>query len=120
MRTTEDCFNISYCASSNFFISSRETYYLKRRTENRVGETALIGFVYSWTARFVIAFGTTSVASAYFSKSEYFVKNLNNTAGPLFVIFCLALVVGTIFMNLFSTVCDSILIGFRIKEVSFW
>ena len=96
MRVMEQAFGLSYYCSANFCPATRETYYLDKRTEEKIGDSGLIGFLYSISARLVIAFGTAAISNYILGKSNYYAKSINNPLNVVFVRFDLLWLIGHI------------------------
>lgn len=114
LRATEAAFGMVHMASADFWVCSKETYYLFLAYSHKIGKLDLVLNLYKLTV--VFAVGLLNALIFYgITNINYFVKEINNPFIPVVVIFFTSMVITLLFMNIYTTVTEAIVMCYLIE-----
>lgn len=108
VRMSERGFGMVYLCSIDFCSASKKDFYLRRRIEESIGSAEWISTLYTLGGRFVIALVPAVINWQIMTRVAYYKNNVQNPMIPTLISFIMSFIVGTVFMNMFSTVSESI------------
>lgn len=114
LRATEAAFGMVHLASANFWVCSKETYYLFLAYSNKIGKLDLVTNLYKLIVVFTIALINALIFSGIMS-INYFVREINNPFIPIVTIFFSTLVITLLFMNIYTTVTQAIVLCYLVE-----
>jgi hypothetical protein len=108
-RTSEAGLAMAYFGSCNYCPSTKRNHYLNRRVGDTIGNVSFIGFIFKITGVIAIASLNYLLFNWLITNTDYFRTRVQNPMVPLFSIWIFGLVVAALFMSIYSTACDALL-----------
>ena len=106
LRSTEAAFGMVHMASADFWVCSKETYYLFLAYSNKIGKIDLVVNLYKLVVVITISIINASIFSGIMS-INYYVRSINNPFIPTVTIFFTTLIITLLFMNIYATVTQA-------------
>lgn len=114
LRATEAAFGMVHMASADFWVCSKETYYLFLAYSNKVGRLDLVVNLYKLVVVFTIGLVNALIFYGILS-IDYFVKDISNPFIPVAVIFLTSVVIALLFMNIYTTVTQALVMCYLVE-----
>lgn len=114
LRATEAAFGMVHMASADFWVCSKETYYLFLAYSHKIGKLDLVANLYKLVVVFSIALLNALLFYGIMS-IEYFVREVTNPFIPLAAIFLSSLLIGLLFMNIYTTVTEAAVMCYLVE-----
>lgn len=114
-RTSEAGMYMAYFGATNYCPSTKRHHYLQRRVADRIGHVSFIGWLYKISSVFAITALNYLLWSYLLYEVKYFVELISNPVPVLTTIFILSFITSSLFMSLYSTACDAILMCYLIE-----
>lgn len=115
LRVNEAGFAMVYLSSADFCPSSKEVYYLFLSYSNKIGKLDIVTNLYKFAVVLSISILNAWMFYGIFTYFDYYVKNIENPFLPAFYIFILTVLITIIFMNIYTTVCQTSILCYLIE-----
>lgn len=108
-RFNENSFTISYLGSENFWPATTRFYYLSEKYGSRTQGMFIIGGMFGFIGKLLISFFTLYWAKFMYDGNLEYQQNIDYPGIVLGLCFLIGFVVGSLFINLFSTTFETLL-----------
>ena len=115
LRAEESAFGMVHMASANFWVCSKEVYYLFLAYNNKVGKLDLVSNIYKMLIVISISLLNASMFYWIMMYFNYFVREVHNPFIPTCVIFVTSALIILIFMNIYSTVTEATVLSYLVE-----
>ena len=112
----ESYFPVSYMGSENFCTANYRFYYLSQRYEKETKDIILMGNVFGIVGKLVISLFTGYFGYTYYQNSIELQQNIDYISVYMSLCFLIGFFIGSLFINLYSTFYDSIMVCYLIEK----
>jgi hypothetical protein len=114
LRATEAAYGMVHLGSADFWVSSKETYYLFLAYTHKVGKLDLVLNLYKMVV--VLTIGLLNALIFYgILNINYFVREISNPFIPVVAIFFISMLIALLFMNIYTTVTEAVVMCYLIE-----
>ena len=114
-RFSESAFPMVYMGSENFWKASTRQYYLSEKYANMSQILNFVGGFFGLVGNLLICIFTGWIGYLLYMKDMALQQNIDNVGVTLFVCFAIGFVVGSLFINLFATSYDALVMCYLIE-----
>lgn len=104
-----------YFSSCNFCPSTKRVHYLHRRVGDRIGTSGFISWLFKISGVIAITAINWYIFRWIIMDTTYFTLKVQNIMVPLFAIFIFSFIVSALFIGIYSTACDALLMCYLIE-----
>ena len=115
-RFSENYFPMVYMGSENFLPANTRFYYLKEKYSDESYMISIIGALFGFVGKTLIAFLTTYASYIIYNNSIELQQNIDNVGALFLVTFILGYFIGSLFINLFATTYETIMVCYLIER----
>lgn len=112
---SESYFSITYLGSEDFWPASKRYYYLSEKYYDQSSMISLVGNLFGLAGRLLITFATTAVGYSIYKNSVEYQQNIDNVTLLFVITAFIGYMLGSLFVNLFSTTYDAMLACYLVE-----
>lgn len=112
---SESYFSITYLGSENFWPATKRYYYLSEKYYDQSSTISFVGILFSTVGKLLIVISTVAIGYSIYKESIEYQQNIDNVGLLLFLSAVVGFFIGSLFVNLFATTYDSILVCYLVE-----
>lgn len=115
-RFSENYFPITYMGSENFCKATTRFYFLSEKYADETSTLMIMGSIFGMVGKVLIAFITGYLGFLIYKGSAFLQQNIDYIGTLIFLCFLIGFLIGSLFINLYSTTYDSIMVCYLLEK----